>query len=135
MMCFPFFSERNKKKDIEVVKSAIKVDRTNVDNAPVDKTTVKEICFPDITYDGHPYIWYFYPEHNLAIWTSELAGNSSTYSHAFLLSCLDGIAGISIRDNEAYINDVRTFLLGHQMISIRRNPGLPHEDLPLFTMK
>ncbi|HFC9152022.1 TPA: hypothetical protein ACNBBS_001315 [Legionella pneumophila] len=116
MNCFPFFAKKNKKSNEEKAGTTLSVLPVSTST---NKTTVKEICFTDIFCDTHPFVWFYYPEHNLAIWTSKLAGTAQNYPADYLLKQLAKIPGITINQGDAAIKDVSAFLQSHQMVLIR----------------
>lgn len=131
MNCFPFFAKSN--QNINAGKTG-KALQGSLPSFSMNKTTIKEICFTDIVCDTHPFVWYYYPDHNLAIWTSNLAGAAEKYSPGFLLKQLSGIPGITINDGDAAIKDVNAFRLSHQMISIRNSESCEYIGSSSFSM-
>ncbi|ABQ54048.1 hypothetical protein SCZ71_04150 [Legionella pneumophila serogroup 1] len=131
MNCFPFFAKKNKKNNEEKAEKTLSVFPAGTS---INKTTVKEICFTDIFCDTHPFVWYYYPEHNLAIWTSRLAGTTQEYPVDYLLNQLAKIPGITIDQGDAAIKDVSTFLQDHQMIPIRNSESWRYIKSSSFSM-
>ncbi|MFO8701301.1 hypothetical protein SC603_04280 [Legionella pneumophila serogroup 2] len=131
MNCFPFFAKKNKKSNEEKAGTTLSVPSSSIST---NKTTVKEICFTDIFCDTHPFVWFYYPEHNLAIWTSKLAGTTQNYPADYLLNQLAKIPGITIDQGDATIKDVSTFLKDHQMIPIRNTESWRYIKSSSFSM-
>ncbi|HAT1597490.1 TPA: hypothetical protein ACQ53F_001363 [Legionella pneumophila] len=131
MNCFPFFAKKNKKSNEEKAGTTLSVPSASIST---NKTTVKEICFTDIFCDTHPFVWFYYPEHNLAIWTSKLAGTTQNYPADYLLNQLAKIPGITIDQGDATIKDVSTFLKDHQMIPIRNTESWRYIKSSSFSM-
>lgn len=77
---------------------------------------VEEVYFPQISFLGCPFIWYYYPFHDLAIWTGHLYGTpQDNFNLKTLLTKLQTIPGVSIENGEAVIRKAGDFCLQHQM--------------------
>ncbi|KTD56550.1 hypothetical protein Lsan_2710 [Legionella santicrucis] len=97
----------------------------NEGNAPIYKKSVEktaprriveEVYFPRISFLGCPFIWYYYPMHDLAIWTGHLYGTpEENHNLKTLLTKLQTIPGVRIEDDEAVIRKAGDFCLQHQM--------------------
>ncbi|KTD11878.1 hypothetical protein Lgra_1336 [Legionella gratiana] len=77
---------------------------------------VEEIYFPRISFLGCPFTWYYYPSHDLVIWTGNLYGTPQDhYDLNALLTKLQIIPEVSIEHGEVAIRKVSDFFLKHDM--------------------
>ncbi|KTD57205.1 hypothetical protein Lsai_1809 [Legionella sainthelensi] len=111
-----FFSPKEELRNTHMkTEVTTPIDKNSVENAPSQRI-VAEVYFPRISFLGCPFIWYYYPHHDLAIWTGHLHdAPHDNYSLKALLTKLQTIPGVSIEDGEAVIRKAGDFCLQHQM--------------------
>ncbi|KTC66873.1 hypothetical protein Lbir_3175 [Legionella birminghamensis] len=111
---YPAISIHDYSKPQKALSNTLAKGNTTPASRP--KQSVEEVYFPSIAINGNPYLWYYYREYNLALWTDKLLeGGTEKYSDSDLISKLLQIPGVIEKNKQMAITNVYDFSLKHSM--------------------